>query len=472
MFETITRLIPIDNDYPPRTRMLDILTRVLDGRIYDVLPHEFHDERTAGGEYIPLRQRRPNVRYGLARIVVEDSVSLLFSEGHCPRYDCSDKPIQAILADIVKETRLNQVMIDAAVMGSVGSVCILMRVLNDRLFFEPITTTYLTATWDPLAPDCLLTVREAYKVSGIVLARNGYEIPEPSATYWFAREWDRESEIWFVPTVVELGPPTAVDIQRTIRHGLGFVPIVWIRNLPGSSSTGDRNDGGCTFRAAIESQIEIDYQLSQVGRGLKYSSDPTLLIKEPVGADSEIVKGAGNALVVTEKGDARLLEIDGSASSAVIEYVRTLRELALESVHGSRANPERLGAAQSGRAIELLNQGLLWLADNLRISYGEIALLELGRMIVKASNVYPLKVFGQTIQPIDKQTRLSLTWPRWYAPTSDDRQKDALTLATLAKSRQISRETAIKSIAGTYDIEDIDAELRRIDHESAPEEAA
>lgn len=470
MFETICRLIPTDTDYPARTKALDILTRVLDGRLYDVLPHEFHEERTPGGEYIPLRNRRPNVRYGLSRIVVEDSVSLLFSEGHFPRFDCSDKSVQAALAAIVKESRLNQVMIDAAVKGSVGSIAILMRVLNGRLFFEPIPTMYLTANWDPMNPASLLMVRESYKVAGSVLSANGYRMADPTATYWFAREWDRESETWYLPSIVDDGLPDTIDSTRTIHHGLGFVPIVWIKNLPGNSSTGDRNDGGCTFRAAIESQIEIDYQLSQVGRGLKYSSDPTLLIKEPAGADSEIVKGAGNALVVTERGDARLLEIDGSASAAVIEYVRTLREFALESVHGSRANPERLGAAQSGRAIELLNQGLLWLADNLRISYGEIGLLELGRMIVRASRVYSLEVSGRILPPIDEHVCLSLTWPRWYAPTADDRQKDALTLATLAKSGQISRETAVKSIAGTYDIDDIAAELRRIDQDpSHPE---
>ena len=35
-------------------------------------------------------------------------------------------------------------------------------------------------------------------------------------------------------------------------------------------------------------------------------------------------------------------------------------------------------AAQSGRALELMNQGLIWLADNLRVSYGEGALLAAG----------------------------------------------------------------------------------------------
>ena len=109
-----------------------------------------------------------------------------------------------------------------------------------------------------------------------------------------------------------------VDEGRSVLHGLGFVPVVWIKNLPG----GVGPDGACTFRAAVETGIEIDYQLSQAGRGLKYSSDPTLLIKEPAGLEGELVRGAGNALVVSEKGDARLLEIGGTAAGAVLDYVR------------------------------------------------------------------------------------------------------------------------------------------------------
>ena len=130
MFETICDLIPRDADYPARARTLDILKRVLNGTLYDVLPHQFHEERGAGGEYIPLRSRRPSVRYALCRIVVEDSVSLLFSEGHFPTIDCADRNVRAVFADIVKETRLNQVMTEAAIRGSIGSAAILMRVLR------------------------------------------------------------------------------------------------------------------------------------------------------------------------------------------------------------------------------------------------------------------------------------------------------------------------------------------------------
>ena len=114
MFETICALIPVDPDYPPRTRTLDILTRVLEGTLYNVLPYEFHEERNQGGEYIPLRNRRPSVRYPLPRIVVEDSLSLVFSEGHFPTLDCGDRTVRGVLGDIIKESMLNQVMLEAA----------------------------------------------------------------------------------------------------------------------------------------------------------------------------------------------------------------------------------------------------------------------------------------------------------------------------------------------------------------------
>jgi hypothetical protein len=178
-----------------------------------------------------------------------------------------------------------------------------------------------------------------------------------------------------------------------------------------------------------------------------------LLLKDPALINGDLIKGAGNALVVSEKGDARLLEIGGTASSAVIEYVRTLRELALESIHGNRASPERITSAQSGRALELLNQGLIWLADSMRISYGEAGLLQLARMIVLASQAYPLVVLGQVVGPLDPTASISLKWPRWYPTTADDRLKDVQSLTSLVASGCISRETAARAIAAYYDIE-------------------
>ncbi|OYV52247.1 MAG: hypothetical protein B7Z78_06285 [Rhodospirillales bacterium 20-60-12] len=459
MFETICETIQSDDSLPERARKLEIYRRVLDGTLYDGLPYQFHEERSGSGEYIPLRARRPSVRYGLCRIVVDDSVALLFSAGHFPAIQCDDNRLSLLLTDMIRECRINEIMIEAAIRGSIGSVAILMRVLSGRLFFNVIDSLYLTPTWRDDAPDRLAKVTERYKVKGADLLLQSYTDIDPDCYYWFTRTWTDQSELWFLPTLTgDIGAEPAIDEIRSINHGLGFVPIIWIRNLPG----GDGIDGACTFRAAIETSIEIDYQLSQAGRGLKYSSDPTLLIKEPATSDSEIVKGAGNALVVSEKGDAKLLEIGGTASAAVIDYVRILREFALESVHGNRTHADRLTAAQSGRALELLNQGLIWLADNLRVSYGEGGLLPLLQMALEATQKFRISVFGQVVTPVEGHTRMTLRWPRWYPLSADDRLKDAQAIATLVNAGQLSRETAVTALAAMTGVTDVTEEINKI----------
>ena len=463
MFCTLTALLPHDTDYPERTFTLDVFRRVLDGTIYDCLPYEFHEERTAGGDYIPLRQRRPCVKYALPKIVVEDSVALLFSDGHFPRFESDDGDVRRAAARLVQATRLNAVMTDAAIRGSVGSIAILMRILRGRVFLDTLDTLYLTPAWEIDAPDRLSIVTEKYKVNGAELIRRGYDIADPSGIYWFSRQWDGEWEHWFKPVRVGDGEVTSIDWERSVRHGLGFVPIVWIKNLPGGSGI----DGACTFRSAIDTAIEIDYQLSQAGRGLKYSSDPTLIIREPAGLDPNMIRGAANSLVLSEKGDAKLLEIGGTASQAVIDYVRILRELALESVHGNRVDASRLTTPSSGRALELMNQGLLWLADNLRVSYGTQGLLPLMQMILRATQLYPLTLDGAVLGRLNPDAMLSLNWPEWYPNDSLDRQRDAATMVSLVGAGELSRETALRILAPSYGITDVMAELNRISKDKA-----
>jgi hypothetical protein len=485
MFKTLTDRIARDKDYPERCFTLDIYARVLDGVIYDHLTYAFHEEKNNIGEYIRLRDRRPSVRHNICRIVVDDSVSLLFSEGHFPGAESDDRETQRALCAIIKGACLNEVMVEAATIGSVGSAAIHMQALKQkdgshRLFYKPYSTEYLTPVFKREAPDELASMTETYKVKGSELAQRGYRIGDEdlAADFWFERRWDETDEIWFVPWLVrdadrdEKNFAPERDAQKSVRHGLGFVPWVWIRNLPGKlrligGSDGPLTysgiDGACTFAAAIETMIEIDYLLSQGGRGLKYAMDPLLMIKEPAAPqDDQFVKSPENALVVSGDGDAKMLEIGGSAFSVVLDYCRGLRELGLENIHGNRAEPSKLSSAQSGRAMELMNQALIWLADKLRISYGEGALRKLLRMALIANEKYPLCCCGETITA-KADAAISLRWPRWYQPSYQDRQSVALTLKTHADAGHMSRETAVRSIAADYDVADVHGEIAAIE---------
>ena len=465
MFATLAALVPRDGDLPERAWKLDVLRRVLQGTIYDKLTSAFHEERNGAGEYIPLRARRPSTRWNLCRIATMDSVALLFGEGRFPVVYDDDPDARNHLADVVADSNLPAVMIDASTRGSIGSVAVRFRVLNGRVFFDAFDTLYLTPKWRTDAPDTLAAVTERYKIKGADLFASGYAIPADmmTADYWFQRTWDDQWETWFAPLALadaKNGTVFAKDAKRSVRHRLGFCPWVWIRNLPG----GDDIDGLCTFRQGVDTQIELEYLLSQSGRGLKYSADPLLMLKEPAQSDGQLmVRSASNALVISEGGDAKMLEISGSAASAVIEHARVLRHSIMEVIGGSRGDPDKMTAAQSGRAMELLHQPLIWLADKLRGSYGG-AVLSLARMMVAASQRYPLRTRDQHIGRI-APVSLSLRWPPWFDPTATDDVAQMTQLTGLVAAGVISLETATALVARECGIANIGVERERIQAE-------
>src|SRR6516165_9843204 len=87
MNQTIAGHVPRDRDLPE----LDVLRRVLDGTLYDVLPYRFHEEKNGAGEYVPLRDRRhrcaPDCASPSWRI---PSPWRLLTVG--PATDCEDRP--------------------------------------------------------------------------------------------------------------------------------------------------------------------------------------------------------------------------------------------------------------------------------------------------------------------------------------------------------------------------------------------
>ena len=472
MLSTIAATLPKETGYPDRVAALSLLRAVLDGTLYEGLKYDFHEDSRPTGEYVPVSQRRPSVRYNLCKIVVNDSVSVLFGNGRFPAIRTGDPAADAIILDVVDETGLSEVMQEAAFRGSIGSIAILTRVLEGRLFFDVLDTAYLTPEWEQAAPDTLKRVTEKYKVLGKDVAAMGYPVLDVDlgTWWWFQRAWDADAETWFTPWKTTDFTPPVIDEAKTTQHGLGFVPIVWIKNL----SSADPIDGACTFAAAIETQIEIEYQLSQAGRGLKYSSDPLLLIKEvpaAEGARTAVIRSSSNALTVDAKGDAKLLEINGSASEAVIGYVRALREMALETIHGNRSNADKISAAQSGRALEMLHQPLIWLADKLRTSYGTRGLLPLVRMVIKARQKFPLIVYGEKMPELSANLRPKLVWPPWFAPTALDCASEAARVSGLYGDGLLSRETAVTALQPANGIANVEDEIKKIDADTTAKDA-
>lgn len=476
MFIKIRDGIKRDSDYPFRQFILSCYRKFLDGEFYDHLSYCFYDEQDNQGNRIRILERRPSVKYRLCEVVVDDSISLLFGDEHFPDIECDDEETKESLNKIVEECHVKEIMINAARIGSVGSVALFLSVTEGGTFkIEPLCTEFLTPEFSDIYPSKVVKITEKYKVSGKSLIEAGYPEIEETEDYWMMRIWDDMNETVYEPFKVSdaweddfIPQP---DLEKTTEHKFGFVPFVWIKNLPSK----DKIDGACTFSGGIDANIEIDYQLSQLGRCLRYSSDPLLVIS----SDGDLIggtidKAANNALTLGKDGKASYAEIDGRSADAVLKYVEALRKTCLENMHGNRTNPEKLAMAQSGRAIQLLYQTLVWLADRLRITYGK-GLKQLLEMMIAASHSYNVRI-SNVINIYEKETpeylpalniksRISLRWQEWFPTTVQDRLQQSQCLKTLNDGGILSHETAVKVIASEYAILDVEEEINQITKE-------
>lgn len=436
---------------------------VLEGRQYDHLSYNFYQGTTDTGEYIPLRKRVPTVQVGMCSVIVNDSTSLLFADSHFPAVKSVDKDLQQQVADIIQEIDLESIMLAAARMGAVGSVAIEAVIVDQELCVNLYSTKFLTPSWNSKNPKLLDRVVQQYKVTAEELNNSGlYRTKFEDGQYWFKSVWDTEAYTAYIPWNVceddDFLPK--VDAELTTEHRLGIVPIVWIKNLISLCPTSVDGAPTCSL-GAISIATELDYQLSQAGRALTYSADPVTVIKDGDGSIDEdggsLVRTSDNIIKVDNKGDVKMLEIDGQASQAVIKYAECLRERFLELVRGNRTSPDKLAAATSGYAIELMNLNLVNLVKELRVSYGRQGILPLIKLIAKISEKVPFIVQDKEVKNLKISSPLKLQWPDFYDETDTDKQLRAATLNTLVEGGLLDEETGREQSGAMFGVDLQDA---------------
>jgi hypothetical protein len=458
-----------DGDLPRRAHDLDMRKRILNGTLYDdavslFAMNAYHMDRV-GKMHVPEHDRVPAVKVGLSLIiqVIEDCSAFLFGEGRFPTVETTDRETRALLAQLFKETNIRQLFQNAVMAGSIGSTAIQFRVLKSKVYLDLLDTTYLTPFYFADAPDTLEKVVEKYKILGRDLANNGYDISKQNENqmYWFKREFTTTGEIWYNPQPITEDKSMTVDKNRSVQHPLQRVPIFWIKNLPDANNN---VDGMCLFDRAVDACIQIDYRISGADRALKYSSDPMLLLKDYNMEGSTINKSAHTAIVVGEKGDAKILEISGQSIEAVYSHVEKVREFVLEVMHAVRASPDKVAAATSGLALKMLYAPVLRVADSQRSTYGD-AILGIAELFIHcvADLKLPIKVGGKIVTAMPADQNLHLDWPDWFGASADDLFQKSQALLTLTSSGIMSTETALRNISTDYEIEDLDDEKAKID---------
>lgn len=451
-FEEIKRKLRYPDGVSARYKTLDALDRLLDGTLYDELPHPFDREYEDGFRYVPLEERRPSVVYGLPRIIADECSSLTFGEGHAPSVRCGsddagDEASEAAIAEIIQMADVWSVMLQAVHLGSVGSVAAVVRALDDGTpYISLVKGKYARPIFDPRNPRRLMGLVQQYPVTATQLQQRGYDVPGgDNDSFWFRSEIDDKQETQYRPLPNDAfqkigdknsGARWVPDRERSGAHRFGVTPVVWMRN----GAADDVIDGPATFAPIVHLVVKMDYLLSQIARGVRFSADPLLVIKSGEmlslaaadGAGASIVRDPSSALELPAGADAKLLETTGKAIEGGREFVRLLREYALEVVGGMRSSADQATGPQSGRALEILHQALVWLVERMRLAYGDRGLVPLLRLLLIGVKRGALEFEGVNPATLSPDVAMRLVWPSWWTPRGADLQAQATALQTLA----------------------------------------
>lgn len=422
----------------PRYKRLDLHDRLLDGTFYDHLRFAFYDEMDGEGgaaRLILMEDKRPSAQFRIPRMVARYCSRKLFAGRHVPRIvyakggDEAKKKIVQDVTALATRTEFWRRMLEVVLRGSVGSVAVTFHVDDDSdsVSLNVWKAKYCEPTFDEKGD--LIALRVQYQASRAAFEKMGATAddmnPSECSTFWYIRDWTPEGETVYKPVPHNHWNPVDgfTDLadkkdlvewaEKSRPHDYGMVTGHWFCNLSGGTGV----DGACTFEDAIPDSIELDYNLSQTGRGVRYNSAPQLVIVGQLKGGLE--RGPAVALqleagikdqegITTSGGSAQLLEMSGQGTIAALSLIDKLRNFALEQISANRKDAEKMKGPLSGRAMEYLDEDANDLIMELRSSYGEYGCLCLLRKIV-----------GVLMPEVDA-SQLSLRWPRLYQPTPHD----------------------------------------------------
>lgn len=496
----------------PRFAVLDRLDAYAETRQYDALKYDWDgnlmgyagEADIAPGWYVPLRQRRPNVRSDIGKLIIRRLTAMALGEDSWPQITVpGDEEAEDYAKALAEACNLEAKMQEARNRGGgCGTAVVSFSFIDGQPRVKVHEAKHMhPLRWVDRDEHTLGAVLKAYRYTRTVWGLDG---KPKEAAFYFARYWDEQQEVVWDPIPEELaraGTWARVVKSYQVMHEYGECPVYWRQNLADS----EREDGLSDIDGLGETIDAVNRLLSATTKGTIANVDPTLVIKDDPGANPGVVrKGSDNAIF--SKGGADYLELRGDAVKTAIELADRLTRNLLDVAGVVIGDPEKMGAkAQSAAALKMLYLPMCNQCDLLRVQYGELIVAVLRGMLraaklINATAPGPIltTVDGRRVQQkpvvvlppridvdegdMDPTTgerpkeetmvertpgeldRIELKWPPYFQPTLTD-VNQMVEATTKAKGQVISQRTAVKYVAGVFGVTDIDKEMAEIDVE-------
>lgn len=432
-----------------------------------------------------LEDKAPNLRIRLTKIAIDQINAHLFGVDKKPRFEVEsptsdegedddgeedDSDLGSRVSELYGESGLRRQLPEVGRLGNLhGTVGVGFHVVEGEIDVEIIHAADSRPTFG--RDDRRRAARRGIDFDDLLeLDERWLEVDEDPTTgeetrVLHRRRWTPDRTVEYEP--IELEGDEVEDAEdltwipdddRTTEHGLGFVPVEWIKNLPlahdidGQAIVGD---------AEFDLEDEINYQLSQTGRALRYNQEPQPYFKNVDGVSREetIRRGSKNPLNLMgasrdAEPDVGLLEMDGAGTDAALDYVDQLSRFFREATKTIRHDPEKLKGALSGVALKRLLRPLIGVVGEERAQYGP----KLARLLEKmVAAVDGDEIWGQ----------LSPSWPAPVELTPQERLQAIQAALRLYRSGLATKRKAVELVSSIIDVEDVDAFLEKLEAEEA-----
>lgn len=455
---------------------------------YEHLQHEwapgaYPPGHSKAGKAIPSRERKPKVIYPLARRAVREVVDLLFGAGRWPSAKVdgdttTTKALGVLEAHVRLPARMRSL---GRMVVTTGSAAAAVRLApNGALAVDLLPGRHCVPTFgddDPAA-----AARWGIGLDELVELRVQYARPVEETvagrteTVWYAVRRDYTPEAVVSYEDARLGPSNAalatipewVESGRWL-HGTGVVPAVWFR----SEWVENDVDGPGLYEDCLELLDDINYTLSRLSDAVGVNLDPLKVFKN-LGIEGfravmeSLAVGGGNTLAIPPSAhdtSLELKEIVGSSLEKAALHIGEQRSRVLEVTQVVIQRQEDAGGAQSGVALDRLYRPMLALVDGLRAEVGaSLTALDNRLLRVAAANRPALRRTLASALPATLATEADvvLDWPPVFDHGPEEMLASAQAYALLVSSRLLSRETAVEYVGADLQVDDIEAEKKRI----------
>lgn len=499
-----------------RAKRLANFERYVDGTQYQGLPDWFSDTK-------PLWERAPCIVYPIVKAAIDSNSDLLLGDGRYPaaRVDglSGDEAelFEKAVSKVGQQARLKAAAREVFTAGQgCGSACAVFGVRGGRLFIDT-----LLARWcEPqLAADgTVLSLEVRYPYLAIERTRDG----EKWVCKLYRRRIDAVEDVTFEPVEAKTdGTEPRWTPETTVKHGLGFCPVVWFPHLKGCAAINDF-DGSAIHEHLTDEIRAHDFALSQRHRAALYAGDPqwTEIGVEPgfnptaegrkaelpastFGRPGEASTGAwlsqnaGPASKARKKSPGTVWQyggknpevkvelhtLPGDALKALDDHARDLRNKINESLGVVFVDLEGLPNESriSGRALESARARQLDRVNYYRSDFGDRFLLPALGMLLRIARQVGLKIEGlDVVEKVSAEETWSwhcppidLVWGDYFKPSGEEEQL-IMQAAAAAKEAGIATTRILveklRSILGIRDVDSYMDELKKEQDEAMKRE--